>query len=826
MNINKSLAVLGMFAAMTACTGLAEIENSEENIVEKEVVIHAVHEYDEADTKTVLKEDGSVWWKPNDAIGIFFGSRCNVFYAYNYEDSPSAYFVGNALVVEGKNENSGSVSGDYTYWGVFPPFLENEETSDSRFDYTAGNEDYFKPSCNGSSVDVYLPARQRGVAGTFDSNYFISLARSNDYRELSFYNLCGGVRFTVESEGIHTVVFKGNGDESLAGGVRVVMNEAGVPVVSRVKSGKNEVVLTTKGQGYFRPGKMYYMVMLPSMLEEGFTMTFYKDKSVGVYESTGPVEVKRSVFGTLTNPDSGLTYETYIPAEGIKIVTETDEMCIGDTLRLEAVVTPADCPSPIEWVSSDETVATVDADGLVTAVSEGSVRIYAKVDDYSASKWIYVYEEFASNRVPSFELKSVDLTGVESIVSVPALDKSGREKKVLAAVDADGNQSMLKFNIASDDSKFVEFFNENILLPVMSVLWFTDEYLYVDFDYFRSDYEMISAADIPYNYIDAIETISNGEFLIRVSDGQILSIGTDILNKYDGDWYRQFVNYNYRKEYNGDAIYKSCYSYQLYKYFVEDNTLKGEVVFDFSGSQFRPDLDRILLDKNNNILSYNGGGTGYILCNDNSMIPFAVPVYEDVQIQSEMFFEFNYEWYYWAGNRGLNDYYVELFSVTLENGEVVFTPVTAAVNEEGWRNYLHRDNDIYRRGNTFIFGDDNEYLIMDMDALEVSHMTVEQESYYSYVSPDGYYYTMEDGVLRRHDILSSEPEEIPTDRSNVPAMTPTDPEYDSVNNCFYECGTRLSDSATITVVTDAATGKVTVHEGVYYNDRIYINLKK
>ena len=823
MNINKSLAVLGMFAAMTACTGLAEIENSEENIVEKEVVIHAVHEYDEADTKTVLKEDGSVWWKPNDAIGIFFGSRCNVFYAYNYEDSPSAYFVGNALVVEGKNENSGSVSGDYTYWGVFPPFLENEETSDSRFDYTAGNEDYFKPSCNGSSVDVYLPARQRGVAGTFDSNYFISLARSNDYRELSFYNLCGGVRFTVESEGIHTVVFKGNGDESLAGGVRVVMNEAGVPVVSRVKSGKNEVVLTTKGQGYFRPGKMYYMVMLPSMLEEGFTMTFYKDKSVGVYESTGPVEVKRSVFGTLTNPDSGLTYETYIPAEGIKIVTETDEMCIGDTLRLEAVVTPADCPSPIEWVSSDETVATVDADGLVTAVSEGSVRIYAKVDDLSTYKRINVYEEFPSSRVPSLKFRSVDLTDVKSIVTLNDYNLSGEERKFPFVIKNDESQSLMKFNISSDDSKFVEFFNEHVSFDFENVWWLTDKFLFFTGMSWTSD-----VYETPRNYVTALDE-SPKEMILRLSDGMVFVCDGIMPFVPEDNWFSQYQSGRVRLNSDGNSIFLSYDGYinNLCEIVLEDNIAKITMPFDFYASDFWPYLYYgVLLDKNDNLLTFRDYWVSddeyvyelTVLCSDGSIVLHRL----DSPYQDAQYYEYDYSWYVF---KGAESGYLDIERVSVESGELVFTDVVEGeIPANSWISFTKSD------GCMFAYVDDS-VIVVELDGdPSISVHPVDLDALLGYDWAWGrYFYSLDGAVLSKYDIVTGTFTEIVCDRSNVPQLVPpTYVYYDYYNeNCFYENGLSLSDSATVTVLTDSATGDVTVVKGKsYFEGCIYVNLKK
>ena len=56
--------------------------------------------------------------------------------------------------------------------------------------------------------------------------------------------------------------------------------------------------------------------------------------------------------------------------------TELD-MELGDTFALTATLTPVDSDFPIEWRSEDESVATVDADGVVKAVGTGSTGILA-----------------------------------------------------------------------------------------------------------------------------------------------------------------------------------------------------------------------------------------------------------------------------------------------------------------------------------------------------------------------------------------------------------------------------------------------------------------
>ena len=334
--------MLGVLCAISACTVVIDDEMPVENFVTEEVVITATHEYD-ANTKTVLKEDGSVWWKPGDAIGVFFGPFCSEFHAYNSVDAPSAKFIGNALIVDGHNENSNGNIGEYTYWGVFPPSLTNSYTTDAKFNYHSRNLDYEAPTRNGESVNVYLPSHQKGVAGTFDYNNFISIAKSNDYKQLSFYNLCGGLAFCVENEGINKVTFAGNDGEILAGQVNVVMDSKGHPVVNEVLNGKTEVTLAMNSGQFFVPGEWYYIVMLPTILEKGYTMTF-SGRGLRKYVSEVPVEIKRSVFGRLSRPDSNfeLGGGLYIEIDG----DFSDWDAIG-----ESIISVARCAERARWTA-------------------------------------------------------------------------------------------------------------------------------------------------------------------------------------------------------------------------------------------------------------------------------------------------------------------------------------------------------------------------------------------------------------------------------------------------------------------------------------------
>ncbi|MDO5406939.1 MAG: InlB B-repeat-containing protein [Eubacteriales bacterium] len=64
----------------------------------------------------------------------------------------------------------------------------------------------------------------------------------------------------------------------------------------------------------------------------------------------------------------------------------------GDTYPLEVEVTPEDATEVPQFVSNDETVATVSSDGVITAIADGSCTVRVRSEATSDSIWFYVKE--------------------------------------------------------------------------------------------------------------------------------------------------------------------------------------------------------------------------------------------------------------------------------------------------------------------------------------------------------------------------------------------------------------------------------------------------
>lgn len=97
---------------------------------------------------------------------------------------------------------------------------------------------------------------------------------------------------------------------------------------------------------------------------------------------------------TATTEVGGLTAKANVTVnvklEGIAIGgpigASTNTIEEGKTLQLNVVMMPADVTdklSKVEWKSSDESVAKIDANGLVTAVKTGDVKITAKANGFT-----------------------------------------------------------------------------------------------------------------------------------------------------------------------------------------------------------------------------------------------------------------------------------------------------------------------------------------------------------------------------------------------------------------------------------------------------------
>ncbi len=118
-------------------------------------------------------------------------------------------------------------------------------------------------------------------------------------------------------------------------------------------SSSDESIVSVDDEGYFTSGKKDGEAIITASFE--FQGNTYSD-SCTVY-------VRTSV-------------------EGIKINKHGAEISAGETLALKVTVSPGNATvQSVKWYSTDESVATVDKNGVVTAISAGTSSVYALTDD-------------------------------------------------------------------------------------------------------------------------------------------------------------------------------------------------------------------------------------------------------------------------------------------------------------------------------------------------------------------------------------------------------------------------------------------------------------
>ena len=84
--------------------------------------------------------------------------------------------------------------------------------------------------------------------------------------------------------------------------------------------------------------------------------------------------------GVSCKPDD--IVEKTVSVTGVTVSPVTASLGIGETLQLEAAVSPADATiKDVEWSSNNEAAATVDAKGLVTAIAAGNASITVSTRD-------------------------------------------------------------------------------------------------------------------------------------------------------------------------------------------------------------------------------------------------------------------------------------------------------------------------------------------------------------------------------------------------------------------------------------------------------------
>ncbi len=161
--------------------------------------------------------------------------------------------------------------------------------------------------------------------------------------------------------------------------------KANVSVTGVVLDDESKAITIENGQS----ATLKVSVQPDDATDKGVTFTSSDDK-VATVSADGVVKAvgEGTATVTVTTKDGGKTATseiTVVPATvavtGITIKENSQEVTleVGETAVIEYTITPEDATNQtVEWSSSDETVASIDATGTVTALKPGETTITAK----------------------------------------------------------------------------------------------------------------------------------------------------------------------------------------------------------------------------------------------------------------------------------------------------------------------------------------------------------------------------------------------------------------------------------------------------------------
>lgn len=309
--IKRTLLVITLSVIAVGCVREADLqplEQEQDNL--HEVVFHAGWA---PETKTALQEDGSVWWSPGDEIRLCFPLKeknidpvvapCIQLVFKTDDDAPLAdYYIDMDNPISRGNYNGYCYKRDQglvadTVYAIYPERGDN--SNDIIFTKEGNLLIYFT-----------IPTVQIATPESFDKLAMVSIAES-DGNNLSFRNLCGGIKFSVSQPGIKEVSFRSSSGETLSGSFSFIRKSGELFVdwpSSWEGSGSDEVIVRAPDDSYFEVGKYYYAVLNPLEDDSPIVVTYKKDSSKASYFTLGSTSIKRSVFKRLYDKDAGLTF--------------------------------------------------------------------------------------------------------------------------------------------------------------------------------------------------------------------------------------------------------------------------------------------------------------------------------------------------------------------------------------------------------------------------------------------------------------------------------------------------------------------------------------
>lgn len=363
-----------LFGLMAILTMLNACQKNEVSVsLPEEATIHATIEDKDA-TRTVMDESNNVLWSENDQIIAFMKSS----YGHKYQVKPS--FVGKSYadfsIVSSGNGSDLSAGNEWEHNVVYYPYSEDIECLKSGANY---------------ELEVNLPSEQVYVPDSF-ANGSMAMVAVSENNNITFCNVLGGMKLQLKgTQKVKSITLQGKNNEKLSGAAVVTAYTDGTKPAITMTSGASKSVTLNCGEGIQlnESNTTEFIISLPPVLfnkgfdvtiadTEGKTYVVETEKANTILRSSLLVMPGVKLGDKPSDNEYGDDDELIVPVSYVELNRTTIKLYERCTAQLTATVGPRDATNKtVVWSSNDATVATVDQNGVVTAILAGKAIISA-----------------------------------------------------------------------------------------------------------------------------------------------------------------------------------------------------------------------------------------------------------------------------------------------------------------------------------------------------------------------------------------------------------------------------------------------------------------
>ena len=354
-------------AAAAALTTIVACQKNELAAPAADSVLYATIEETDA-TKTYMDASNNILWSEGDQIVAFMKTSLGL----QYQVTSSSVGKASARFEEvGSNGGGLNAGTEWNHNVAYYPYSEKAECLKSGNNY---------------NLDVVLPSEQTYVSESFGNGSMAMVAVSEN-NNITFRNVLGGMKLQLRgTQKVKSITLEGKNNEKLSGAATVTAYAGETkPAITMSQTASTSVTLNCgSGVQLNESSATDFIIALPPVLfSSGFTVTV-TDMESNTYtvETDKTNTVIRSSLLVMPAFKLGEVPEQGVP-DGILVTTifidRTSLIMVPNvSYTFETDVDPYNATDKtLVWNSSNPAVASVAADGTVTALSDGSSTITA-----------------------------------------------------------------------------------------------------------------------------------------------------------------------------------------------------------------------------------------------------------------------------------------------------------------------------------------------------------------------------------------------------------------------------------------------------------------